>query len=313
MKDTSHNAAHVEANHVDGSSSFGSSEPSLGSSRTPSSDSSASAWKMLLLQASAASFAGLACAPLMNISNKCTLPGIELSAVLKQTAAQPFLGALWSGARQFISSIRGTVAVTVLTSSAASQPNGIITAGTFLTAVLAGGTAETFLAGVLVEIPETRVQSGLSRFSFNAVRSFPFILFRNCMTAISPTFIIMQTMNLKRQQQLDRAAWEEKGASGLDKQQTPLKATPAEWRQAILRTLAMSTSVAVLMSPIQGISSRLIQEQSLKSAISNTRADFRWENKSTTIARVFSRALYTGCTGSAITVAFLTGRAYFEI
>jgi hypothetical protein len=219
---------------------------------------------------------------------------------------------LWSGTRQFISSIRGTVAVTVLTSSAASQPNGLITAGTFLTAVVAGGTAETFLAGVLVEIPETRVQSGLSHFSFSAIRSFPFILFRNCMTAISPTFIIMQTMNLKRQQQLDRATWEENGASNLEKQQIPLKATAAEWRQAILRTLALSTSVAVLASPIQGISTRLIQEQTLKSAITNTKADFRWENKSTTIARVFARALYTGCTGSAITIAFLTGRAYFE-
>jgi len=273
--------------------------------------------QMLLLQATSASVAGFIGTPLMNISNKCTLPGIKLSAVLRQTSTQPFLGGLWVSARQFVSSIRGTVAVAVLNSSATSdsKSNGLITAGTFWAAVVMGGTAESLLAGVLIEIPETRIQSGLSRFSSRAIKSFPFILIRNCMTAISPTFVIMQTMNLKRQQQLDRGGgggggWE----SGLYKQpQQPEKATAAEVQQAILRTLAMSTSVAVLASPVQGISTRLIQEQSLTSAVSNTKADFRWENKGTTAARVLSRALYTGFTGTAITIAFLTGRAFFEI
>jgi hypothetical protein len=290
-----------------------------------------SSWEMLLLQASAASVAGFIGTPLMNISNKCTLPGIKLHTVLHQTSKQPFLGGVWSSFRQFITSIRGTVAVAVLNSSATNndnENNGIITAGNFCAAVCLAATAESLLAGVLVEIPETRIQSGLSRYSFSAIKSFPFILIRNCLTAISPTFIIMHTMNAKRQQELDRnsnngGTWEAKNRNENnlykiskyqpEEKEKKEKATSSEWQQAIFRTLGLSTSIAILVSPIQGISSRIIQEQSLTSAISNTRADFRWENKSTTIARVLSRALYTGFTGTAITIAFLTGKTYFEL
>jgi hypothetical protein len=236
--------------------------------------------KMLGLQAVAASTAGLIGTPLMNISNKSTLPGITLNQVLTKARAEPFLGAPWSMVRQFVSSIRGTVGIAVLSRSADSHENRLVSWGSYWTAVFAGSLAETLLAGVFIEIPETRVQSGFPRYSRHAVKCFPFVLCRNFMTALSPTYFVMLRIN------------------------EPDDKEP-EWLTTIGRTFCLSTIVAIACAPIQGVSTRVIQEQTVVDAIKNTRGDFRWASRKVTFARVFSRALYTGITGSAITLAYL--------
>lgn len=211
--------------------------------------------------------------------------------------------------RQFISSIRGTVGIAVLSSSAANN-NGRVDMGQYFGAVLAGGLAETMLAGVLIEIPETRVQSGFSRFSVQAVKSFPFVLLRNFMTTVSPTYIIMRRINAEAE---SAASWDRLGDGGEKHlKNIPLQNTPREWGVAIGSTLAMSTTVAILAAPIQGVAARVMQEQSISDAIKNTKGDFLWVNRKMTVARVVTRALYTGITGSAITIAYLTVKNFLE-
>lgn len=229
--------------------------------------------KIIILQAIAAATAGLMGTPLMNISNKCSLPGITLNDVLAMTRSKPWLGATWASSRQFVSSIRGTVAVTLLT-KASKDNEGIITTTNFIKAVFAGGLAESVLAGLLIEVPETRVQSGLSRYSFAAMKSFPFLLSRNILTAISPCYFIMQNIN--------------------NNHQMNDKKTRSEWTNAIGRTLALSITIAVIASPLQGVVARTMQEQDLWPAIQNTRKDFLWVNRHLTFARVATRAMYTG-------------------
>ncbi len=246
-------------------------------------------YKMMALQAVAASTAGLCGTPLMNISNKTTLPGITLHQVLSRARSDPFLGAPWSMVRQFVSSIRGTVGIAVLSRSADRAQDGLVTWGSYWTAVFAGSLAETLLAGVFIEIPETRVQSGFPRFSRHAVKSFPFVLCRNLMTCLSPTYFVMLRINDPNPEN-----------------------TETEWLATIGRTFCLSTIVAIACAPIQGVSTRVIQEQTVLDAVKNTRGDFLWANRHLTFARVFSRALYTGITGSAITLAFLGSQVLFK-
>ena len=183
-------------------------------------------------------------------------------------------------------------------SASARDNGGYVTPFNYVAAVIAGGTVESLIAGVFFEIPETRVQSGLSRFSITAVKCFPFILARNIGTTIAPAYIITRKIN-------------DESAATLDT--TSSKISEVEvWAKAISKTLTMSTIVAILASPLQGVAARVMQEQTIQDAWTNTKADFKWENKSITFLRVFTRAVYTGITGSAITAAYLVADKLFQ-
>ena len=66
--------------------------------------------------------------------------------------------------------------------------------------------------------------------------------------------------------------------------------------------------VAAAAAPFQGVVARVMQEQSIAQSIQNTRNDFRWENRKMTFLRVATRACFTGCTGVAITTAFIIAK-----
>ena len=192
--------------------------------------------------------------------------------------------------------MRGTVSVAMLSTSA-QKNGGHVTPLDYIAAVIAGGTVESIVAGIFIEIPETRIQSGLSRFSIRAINCFPFILARNIGTTIAPAYIITHKIN-------DQNADVHNNSRNTSEMQA--------WSQAIAKTLTMSTAVAIIASPLQGVAARVIQEQSVKEAWVNTKDDFMWENKSTTLLRVLTRALYTGITGCAITTAYLVGEKLYK-
>lgn len=198
--------------------------------------------------------------------------------------------------RQFVSSIRGTVPVTLL-GAAAKKNGGTVTRTDQVLAVVAGGTAETTIAGLLIEIPETRIQSGLSRFSMAAWKCFPFLLARNIGTTIGPTLVISENINK---------------ASEIANSGAPKRSETQVWTSALANTIFMSGVVAVVLSPFQGVAARVIQEQTISHAYQNMKTEFRWENRYMTLLRVATRAAYTGVTGCAITSAFLVGEKYIK-
>merc|ERR1711871_187917 len=97
------------------------------------------------------------------------------------------------------------------------------------------------------------VQSGLSRFSLGAVKCFPFLLGRNIGTTIAPLYVVQQEMNRKGTGAA--TAGDDLGSDSDGELQ--------KWSSALGRTLAMSTIVAVMASPLQGVAARVIQEQTL--------------------------------------------------
>ena len=198
--------------------------------------------------------------------------------------------------RQFVSSVRGTVPVTLLT-AAAQRNGGTVTRMDQLGAIVAGGMAETTIAGLLIEIPETRIQSGLRRFSMQALKCFPFLLCRNIGTTIGPTLVISESINKTSKSKLG---------------DVPRRTEGEVWRGALCNTVLMSGVVAVVLAPFQGVAARVIQEQTIAQAWANMKTEFRWENRHMTSLRVISRAAYTGITGCAITAAFLVGEKYVK-
>ena len=236
---------------------------------------------MLGLQAGSAFVAGFVASPLLNVSNKTTLPDITINEVLTKARKQPFLGAGWVSFRSCISSVRGAVLISVLSSAVHEKQH--IDAADYCKSIFLGGLAETILAGVAFEIPETRIQSGFSRFSMKALNCFPFLLARNVLTTVSPAYVIMQQMNSKaeenervvspQKQDIDK---DEKSSEKQKKQKLIALGTSAQQEQGseisvyagmLARTMAMSTGVAIAAAPFQGVVARVMQEQTITQAV----------------------------------------------
>jgi hypothetical protein len=244
----------------------------------------------MALQACAGFTGGFVAAPLFQISNKSSLPGITPKEVIRLTAEKPFRGALWAATRQSLSSIRGTVSILMMRDT--MQKKNEITIQDFWKACLAASAAETIIAGVPFEIPETRVQSGFSKFSWHCAKAVPFIYFRNVVTTIAPAYFIREEM--LRGGQDGGSSKEEKG-----------------WGAAIAATAGMSCSLAILVSPMQGIVGRILQEESVSVSIKNSIRDFDLRDplrRRLTFLRVGTRSMAVTTTGLSITLAYLVGR-----
>ena len=68
----------------------------------------------MLAQALAGFVGGYVAAPVFQVSNKSSLPGITPLEVLQRTREVPFKGALWAATRQVFSSVRGTTSIMVM-------------------------------------------------------------------------------------------------------------------------------------------------------------------------------------------------------
>lgn len=254
--------------------------------------------KNVLAQALAGFIGGYVAAPVFQVSNKSSLPGITPLEVLQRTREVPFKGALWAATRQVFSSVRGTTSIMVMRGE--YERKGDVTLWDLGKAVVIAAGVETVIAGVPFEIPETRVQSGFSTFSWHSIKVLPFMYVRNVITCIAPAYFIRQEM-LKGKSTTTKFSEgeEEKGIK--------------TWGGALVRTGAMSFAIASLGSPIQGIAARILQEESVAAATRGAFRDFDLKDpkkRVLTFMRVGSRAAANGITAVAITTAYLYCRDY---
>jgi hypothetical protein len=253
----------------------------------------------VLAQALAGFVGGYVAAPVFQVSNKSSLPGITPLEVLQRTREVPFKGALWAATRQVFSSVRGTTSIMVMKTE--YDRKGDVNMADLMKAVVLAAGAETFLAGVPFEIPETRVQSGFSVFSWHSIKVLPFMYLRNVVTCIAPAYFIRQGM-LKENSGGFKSANKGETQRGVK-----------SWGGTLLQTGAMSFAIASLGSPIQGIVARILQEESVSSATRGAFRDFDFKDprkRSLTLMRVGSRAAANGITAIAMTTAYLYCRDY---
>jgi len=260
----------------------------------------------LTLQSSAAAVAGYLSSPFMQISNKCSLPGLKPRQILEMTAMKPLLGARWVAIRQSFSSIRGSTSIFVYRHYASDPKVKQLNLFQYLAGVCAGAGAETVMAGLPFEIPETRVQSGLSNYSLHCLKVIPFMFVRNVLTTVAPCYVVFEELN--KELHNERSP----GSNLADKANTKMH-EEVPWHMLLFKTLYTSFVMASIASPVQGVVGRILQEQNPMEAIKNTMADFTWENRARTGLRVVSRATANSMTGLAITSGYLIGKQYFPI
>ena len=165
--------------------------------------------------------------------------------------------------------------------------------------ILASG-AETIIAGVTFEIPETRVQSGFSNYSWHCIKVLPFMYARNLVTCIAPVYFIRDEMLKKAD--IARSSQQQSTEKGI-----------RGWGGALTRTGAMAFAIASMSGPIQGVVARILQEESVGSACRNALKDFHFrdpQKRTLTLMRIGSRAAANSITAMAITIAYLYCRDY---
>ena len=256
--------------------------------------------RTVLAQAIAGFIGGFSAAPVFQISNKSSLPGITPLEVLQRTREVPFKGSLWAATRQVFSSVRGSTSIMVMRNE--YQQKGTITMWDMWKAVIIASGVETIVAGVTFEIPETRVQSGFSNYSWHCAKVLPFMYARNVVTCIAPVYFIRDEMLKKGDGRMNHYKEQQNAEKGI-----------GTWGGALVRTGTMAFAIASMSSPIQGIVARILQEQSVISATRGALLDFDFrdpQKRTLTLMRVSSRAAANGITAVAITTAYLYCRDF---
>lgn len=268
---------------------------------------------------------GFAASPLMQISNKSCLPKVSVREVLRMTSNSPFVGATWAATRQSLSSVRGTTSIMYMRNC--MEKTQQISLLDYLRAILVASAAETFIAGIPFEVPETRVQSGFSRYSWHCIKAVPFMYVRNVITCVAPAYFCREEMLLEHQSKV-KSGWGSEGdcaagsekvgdeSKGVRSGRLSAKRGRGSWASAIGYTGLMSFCMAVLGSPVQGIVGRILQEEGVTSACRNALRDFNLndpQKRTVTALRVASRASANAITGISITVAFLFARDVMNV
>ena len=262
------------------------------------------------IQAVAGFTGGFIASPLMQISNKACLPNVTPLEVLKLTRKTPFMGSTWAATRQSLSSVRGTTSILYMRECL--EASNRISWWDYSAAILVASAAETLIAGIPFEVPETRLQSGFSRYSWHCVKAIPFMYMRNAVTCVAPAYFCREEM--LRAHDCKGVGGAKLTASNNDYKIAKTE-TQGSWYSAIGKTGLMSFCMAVIGSPIQGVVSRILQEENVAKACRNALRDFNFKDpkkRALTALRVATRASANSITGISITVAFLFSRDYIE-
>lgn len=219
---------------------------------------------------------------------------------------KPLLGARWVAIRQSFSSIRGSTSIFVYRHYASDASVKQLNLFQYMSGVCAGAGAETVMAGLPFEIPETRVHSGLSNYSLHCLKVIPFMFLRNVLTTVAPCYVVFEELNKELHNERTVGLLNIGNVNTGMHEQVP-------WYMLLVKTLYTSFTMASLASPVQGVVGRILQEQNPMDAIKNTMTDFTWKNRHRTGLRVVSRATANSMTGLAITSGYLLGKQYFPI